>query len=191
MCWDINPGYPSALAAWQAQKPEWRHPGDRNVPPGALVYFSGGQYGHATFSAGGNHIYSTDILRRGKVDLVTIETIERKWGLKYLGWTDHQGAKIVLPVGKKPAPVAKTAASSYPLPASHAFGPIASATVHNGSARRSDALAIMRIQRKFRGLPMTGFYGRLTTRKVRAWQLRRAMPPTGRVGRREWSRLGL
>ena len=83
-CWDINPGYASAKDAWNAQAPAHQHH-DRTPPPGALVYFLGGQYGHATFSAGGGHIYSTDILRAGRVDLVTISTIERKWGIEVRG----------------------------------------------------------------------------------------------------------
>jgi len=98
-CWDINPGYASAKDAWNAQNPKHQHH-DRTPPAGALVYFLGGQYGHATFSAGGGHIYSTDILRAGRVDLVTISTIERKWGLKYAGWTDHQGDNLTLPVAQ-------------------------------------------------------------------------------------------
>ena len=207
-CWDINPGYPSAIAAWNAQAAKYKH-SDRNVPPGALVYFSGGQYGHATFSAGGTKIYSTDILRRGKVDLVDISTIEKKWGLRYLGWTDHQG-KIVLPVGTPPkvststgvapapkpkppapAPAPTPSQSTFPLPSTHAFGPKPSTTVHNGTKNAKDKAAVQKVQKKFKGLPVTGVYGSQTTAKVRAWQIKRLLPPTGRVGKREWDRLGL
>ena len=78
---------------------------------------------------------------------------------------------------------------AFPLPSTHAFGASASTTVHNGKASAKDAEGVKKIQAKFKDLPVTGFYGPQTTAKVRAWQIRRLMPPTGRVGRREWNRL--
>lgn len=188
-CWDINPGYASAIQAWRSQPVEHRH-ADRNAPVGALVYFEGGTYGHATFSAGGTRVYSTDILRKGKVDLVDISVIEKRWGLKHLGWTDRQGS-VVLPVGPVPAPPRPPARSTFPLPRTHAFGPVPSTTVHNGTRNSEDRSDVMHIQRKFRGCPVTGLYGPITARKVRAWQMRRLLKPTGRVGVNEWRRLGL
>lgn len=91
------------------------------------------------------------------------------------------------PATSKPA-VAK---STWPLPVTHAFGLKPSKTVHNGSANAKDKAAVKKIQAKFKNLPVTGFYGNQTTAKVRAWQVRRLLPPTGRVGQREWNRLGL
>ncbi|MET9183256.1 peptidase M23 [Kitasatospora aureofaciens] len=65
----------------------WRHDGDRNPPPGALVYWdTGGQYGHVAVYIGDGKVASTDILRPGYIDIVPAETIETKWGAKYLGW---------------------------------------------------------------------------------------------------------
>jgi hypothetical protein len=81
--------------------------------------------------------------------------------------------------------------SSWRLPRTHAYGPKVSTTVHNGTRNSEDAADVKRIQAKFKGCPVTGFYGSVTAGKVRAWQLRRLMPPTGRVGKREWDRLGL
>ena len=194
-CWDINPNYGSAIIAWNAQKPEHQHH-DRTPPAGALVYFAGGQYGHATFSKGGGKIYSTDILRKGKVDLVSISTIEKKWGLRYLGWTDTQG-KIVLPVG--PAePVAKPVVvkppmrkSTFPLPLGHAFGRNPTASIHNGNRNSEDQADVKKIQTIFKISPTTGFFGVVTERKVNLWQAKRLIKPTGLVGKREWDRLGL
>ena len=80
-------------------------------------------------------------------------------------------------------------ASTFPLPSTHAFGPKVSKTVHNGRCHSADAANVKKIQGKFKNLPVTGFYGPKTTAKVRAWQIRRLMPPTGRVGKREWNRL--
>ena len=195
-CWDINPGYASAIIAWNAQSPEHQHK-DRTPPPGALVYFAGGQYGHATFSKGNGWIYSTDILRKGKVDLVNISTIEKKWGLKYLGWTDTQG-KIKLPVGTNPKPVVPpkpvkppVKKSTFPLPSNHAFGKNASTTVHNGTRNSEDHKDVISIQMKFKNAPDTGLYGPQTEKAIKSWQIKRLIKPTGLVGKREWDRLGL
>ena len=79
--------------------------------------------------------------------------------------------------------------SAFPLPATHAFGPKVSKTVHNGTCHVADPKNVKKIQAKFKNLPVTGFYGPKTTKKVKAWQIRRLLPPTGRVGKREWNRL--
>jgi peptidoglycan hydrolase-like protein with peptidoglycan-binding domain len=81
--------------------------------------------------------------------------------------------------------------STFPLPASHAFGKNASSTVHNGKRNSEDAADVKKIQKKFKSVPDTGFYGPITERAVKLWQVKRLMRPTGRVGKREWNRLGL
>jgi hypothetical protein len=84
-----------------------------------------------------------------------------------------------------------TKSSTYPLPVTHSFGMKTSTTVHNGKASKRDATAVKKIQAKFKSVPDTGFYGPITTKAIKLWQLKHLMPPTGRVGKREWDRLGL
>ncbi len=93
---------------------------------------------------------------------------------------------------KPPKPVKKPAKkSTFPLPLSHSFGMKASSTVHNGRRNSEDELDVKKIQRKFKSVPDTGFYGPITTKAIRAWQIKHLMVPNGRVSKKEWDRLGL
>jgi len=98
--------------------------------------------------------------------------------------------KSVLDAPVKPVvkPVVK---SSFRLPATHMFGRGATKTVHNGTRNSEDKADVRRIQIKLNVLPTSGFFGHITERKVKAWQIKRLMKPTGKVGKREWERLGL
>ncbi|MGQ0625612.1 MAG: lytic transglycosylase domain-containing protein, partial [Sporichthyaceae bacterium] len=65
-----------------------RHPGDRNPPAGALVFWDTGRRpGHVALSMGQGLIASNDIVRAGRIDVVALNEIERRWGARYLGWT--------------------------------------------------------------------------------------------------------
>ena len=81
--------------------------------------------------------------------------------------------------------------STFPLPATHVFGKNASSTVHKGNANKKDDESVRKIQAKFKSVPDTGFYGPITTKAIKAWQLKHLMRPTGNVGKNEWKRLGL
>lgn len=59
----------------------------RAVPVNVPVYFDTGRAaGHVGLSDGRGNVWSTDIRRKGQVDLVPITEIESKWGARYLGW---------------------------------------------------------------------------------------------------------
>jgi hypothetical protein len=88
--------FPYALKGWQYSTKQ--HPGDRNVPAGAPVYFTAGGngFGHIAISLGGNRVVSTDIPSAGRVGITTLEDIEHRWGRTYLGWTgDFLGYDLV------------------------------------------------------------------------------------------------
>jgi hypothetical protein len=91
-----KPGrYASALAGWETAKKEGRAYQGKTPPPGAMVYWGGGQYGHAAVSIGGGKIVSTDIKRKGQADIVTIDYLTKTWGKPYLGWADpDKGTKL-------------------------------------------------------------------------------------------------
>lgn len=104
--------YPYALKGWEYATQ--RHPGDRNVPYGAPVYFTAGSngYGHICISLGGNKVVSTDIPSGGRVGITTIEDIERRWGRTYLGYTtDFLGHQLVN-LGSAPQPSQPSAPAS-------------------------------------------------------------------------------
>lgn len=87
--------YPSAKAHWQDAVRTGRAHRGSNPPVGALVYWTGGRYGHAAVSVGGGRVASTDIKRRGKVDIVPISYINRHWSnMTYEGWADPPHTKI-------------------------------------------------------------------------------------------------
>ena len=99
-------GQVDAAAHWKSIPAARKHAGNAaDAPAGSLVFFNPD---HVAISAGGGKVWSTDIKRPGKVDLVTIGTITSNWSsfIKgVLGWTDP-----VFPgtadFGAFPAPVA-------------------------------------------------------------------------------------
>jgi hypothetical protein len=82
-------GQVDAASHWKAIPASRKHPGNAaDAPSGALVFFNPD---HVALSAGGGKVWSTDISRPGKVDLVTIATITSKWKSfihGVLGWSD-------------------------------------------------------------------------------------------------------
>lgn len=93
-----EPGAPTAWAAWQDCPEEDRHPvGGKHPPAGVPAYYRVGAWGHVGLSAGHGLIWSTDILRRGLWDKVSIPYIERRWGATYVGWTDTINGRRVWP----------------------------------------------------------------------------------------------
>jgi hypothetical protein len=85
---DIPSKYPDATTAWK--NATGKHPGDRNPPRGAAVYWTGGSqgYGHICISVGGGRVRSTDAGGAGNVATVPLDWFERNWGLPYAGWAD-------------------------------------------------------------------------------------------------------
>jgi len=86
--WGKAGRYRSAIAHWQTAVKEKRAYQGKNAPPGAMVFWGGGQYGHVAVSIGGGKVVSTDIKRPGKADIVSIDYVTKKWGKTYLGWAD-------------------------------------------------------------------------------------------------------
>lgn len=88
--------YPDAAKAWHYTV--HKHT-DGSVPPrGALVWWTGGSadHGHVALSTGGGWCWSTDIKRPGYFDLVPTADIARKWGMKYVGWSeDINGVRVI------------------------------------------------------------------------------------------------
>lgn len=95
--WEVAALYPSAIEAWQAAR--FKHPGDRNPPPGAPCFYAGGSYGHIVINCPGTHlgIRSTDCFSSGHVSDTDIAWCERNWGYPYLGWTEDLNGVRVIP----------------------------------------------------------------------------------------------
>lgn len=96
----IGQRYGDAATAWRNTNEP--HPGDRNPPRGAMVYWTGGAsgYGHIAPSVGGGKVRSTDSGGKGKVATVDIDWPVRSWGLTYVGWAwDVNEVTIPHPTG--------------------------------------------------------------------------------------------
>ncbi|RNL63659.1 hypothetical protein EFK50_07910 [Nocardioides marmoriginsengisoli] len=106
-CYGVPAKAEDAATAWADA--EHRHP-EANplaIPYGAPVFWTGGSkgHGHIAISTGNGECWSTDIKRPGYFDHVRIAEIERKWGLKLVGWAeDVNGVRIwTAPVKPKPS----------------------------------------------------------------------------------------
>ncbi|WP_229890899.1 peptidase M23 [Streptomyces mashuensis] len=82
-------GTPFAIDHYQEVMPkEMRHDGDRNPPPGALMFWdTGHRAGHVAIYVGDGKIASNDIGTPGEISIVPATDIETKWRAKYLGWS--------------------------------------------------------------------------------------------------------
>lgn len=79
----------TALGAWHAIPDTYKRQG---VPrAGSMPYWDlpkvSGEAGHTAFAIENGYVVSTDIKRRGHVDICHYTDIERKWGMRYLGYT--------------------------------------------------------------------------------------------------------
>lgn len=94
-----GPGEPSARAAWVHLPSGDRHGiGGKHPPAGVPVYFRlNTPFWHAALSAGKGYIWSTDILRRGHLDKVSIGYLEHRWNAHYLGWAETINDRRVWP----------------------------------------------------------------------------------------------
>lgn len=64
-----------------------RHDGDRNPPPGALLFWdTGKRAGHVALSVGAGMVATNDIDSPGRISVIPAELIEARWNARYLGW---------------------------------------------------------------------------------------------------------
>lgn len=98
-------GDADAVDGWKSAKRKHPTKDPYDIPRGVPVFWSGGPngYGHAAISVGGGQMWSTDIERRGRVDLAPIADVRRKWGLELLGWAeDINGVTLYAPPAVTP-----------------------------------------------------------------------------------------
>lgn len=85
VCWEVPAVFGSAIEAWNGAR--HKHPGDRNPPKGAPLFYRGGQYGHVVLAkADGQR--GTDCPSSGRVSDAALSWPESSWGYTYLGWTE-------------------------------------------------------------------------------------------------------
>jgi hypothetical protein len=84
--WKIGGLYASAIDAWWGAVK--RHPGDRNPPLGAPMFYEGGRYGHIVINTGQGVMRSTDCRTSGNVSEADQDWPVQNWGQRYLGWSE-------------------------------------------------------------------------------------------------------
>lgn len=104
-----HPAVPRATDAWEAS--DGKHPGDRNPPAGAAVwwgrrYRDGNMDGDVVISLGGGRVAVTEAPGRGSVTgACTLDERENQIRREYLGWTSSIfDCPIAVSGGKAPAP---------------------------------------------------------------------------------------
>lgn len=96
-CYDIDPFYPSAAAAWEGARLKHRETDGSKVPRGVPYFWTGGSqgFGHIVLSAGGGMCWSNDISSSGGISLAPILEITTRWRQTARGWTeDLNNARI-------------------------------------------------------------------------------------------------
>ena len=86
----VNAWSPSAIEAWKKIPASKKHAGGKpsEAPRGAILYYSGGQYGHVALAIGkrtNDKCLTNDYVQSGRIG-VAPRTFPR-WGLHYLGWS--------------------------------------------------------------------------------------------------------
>jgi hypothetical protein len=111
-------GTADAEDQWKAAK--YKHPetDPTRIPRGVPVYWAGGSSdnGHAAVSRGDGLVWGTDLLRDGQVDVYRIASVQERWGLTLLGWTeDFAGVRVWQPDPVvKPTPVPPAPSPHHP-----------------------------------------------------------------------------
>lgn len=184
---DTGPKYGSAKEAYSHVAPGDRH-GGAEPPPGVPVFWKVGTWWHVAVSAGGGYVWSTDILRKGKVDKVTIGYISRRWGATYLGWTETlNGKRVYTAAAKIPRQnpvhvrnIQESAQHDPPRPAREAAHPYEVGVIEK--ALVAEGLLDDRW--------LDGSWGTKTEAAWKRWQKRIGNDPTGHPGAEGLEKLG-
>jgi hypothetical protein len=149
--WEIGGLYGSAIDAWHGAV--HRHPGDRNPPVGAPMFYSGGTYGHIVVARPGG-MRSTDCEHSGHVSDAAVDWPVHAWGQTYLGWSEDLNG-VDLPLGdedemtsedwdKLRRIVSEELAQNNPITTDHVWDERVTVTKPNGDTETKSALQVLR-----------------------------------------------
>ncbi len=95
-CFNVGPLYPDAWTAWlEADRRNRCTPND--APRGRAGFFRGGLHGHVVLTLGKGLCYSSDVKRKGMVDVCRIADIEKAWGYTFVGTTGDLNGESPVP----------------------------------------------------------------------------------------------
>lgn len=96
MAFGLDGGTPDAGKAWDWARYKHRTSDPNSIPANVPVFWELPSVAdHVAYSVGGGWCLSNDIRRTGKIDLVRIDEITRRWGGRLLGWTEDLNGKRV------------------------------------------------------------------------------------------------
>lgn len=95
-CYFVAAKEPNAKKAWENAKFKNKTTKAKSIPAGVPVFWQTRTVNwHVAISIGDGKCISTDIFRKGKPDIVNIDTLTRAWGATLLGWTeDLNGVRV-------------------------------------------------------------------------------------------------
>ena len=145
-CYGVKAKEPNAKKAWENARFKHSTTNAKAIPAGVPVFWKTRTVNwHVAISIGDGKCISTDIFRRGKPDIVGIDTLSKAWGATLLGWTEdvngvrvYEKPKVTTPAKPKPKPKVTTPAK--PKPKLKATGVIAQEVIKgrwgNGEERK-------------------------------------------------------
>ena len=145
-CYGVKAKEPNAKKAWENARFKHSTTNTKAIPAGVPVFWKTRTVNwHVAISIGDGKCISTDIFRRGKPDIVGIDTLSKAWGATLLGWTEdvngvrvYEKPKVTTPAKPKPKPKVTTPAK--PKPKLKATGVIAQEVIKgrwgNGEERK-------------------------------------------------------
>jgi hypothetical protein len=185
-CFNVPSRYSTAALAWA----NTRHRHSTTPPAGAPVWWTGGSrgFGHVALSAGGGYVWSTDVLRSGRVDRVKISHITNAWNLHYRGWSeDINGVRV----HAAPAPVPNVHLAYIVEASIKDPGHLGRKTHPTTTLLVSRALYREGLLRK---IHVSGHWGRTKRKAYAAWQRRlgySGSDASGTPGMKSLHKLGL
>lgn len=103
-CFGLPSVYGKAKTAWEGAKYRHATTNADSIPAGVPVFWRTGTVNwHIAISIGGGRCYSTDIGGKGKVGLIGIAELSRRWGATLLGWSEDLNGFRVYTKPKTPA----------------------------------------------------------------------------------------
>lgn len=94
---------PNAGMSWDQSQFKHRVASGMNIPRGVPVHWETSDVAdHIALSIGNGLCLSTDARRSGHIDIVSIDALTRRWGMRLHGWTeDINGVRIYHPRPRK------------------------------------------------------------------------------------------
>ena len=103
-CFGVAAREPNAKRAWETAKHRHATTNAAAIPAGVPVFWRTGTVNwHIALSVGGGRCYSTDIGGKGKVGLIGIAELSRRWGATLLGWSEDLNGVRVYTAPAEPA----------------------------------------------------------------------------------------